>query len=596
MTSFLSKEAVSVEIPDPININAEFVYNFYTPDESVRTAEGLSPPPRLVSISFHRVKQGASLWAQEELNKLQATGRFNASMVQPEYEVSTPGTTQLSIEDTDIGRRLQGLVMYELQKLYPDIDIMTSNLSQTDLANSLNDATSGNISGDIIHNLVSDFSGDGITFYNRDNKEIKNGLYADAASLKFDVQLSDKFAGDFFNNMSSNPLSYSTAGSLVNAEQMLEIQATHRKNTNAAILPGDYIPNVTYFDRSDSLAFHEPPKAGTCGYVIDKYIIDSTGRRVFLESIVLPNYNYNSFVDKKIVYGAVYAYELRVLSMIQMTVGGDLLEESPGTLDSKIFRIKFLVKSRASKQIKVKCFDNVPPPPTDLVTFRYDFENNRLAIKWKYPHTKQKDIKKFQVFKRLSIFKPFTLIAQFDFTDSLVPVDDIEYIDPAVNFRVNSGQTVCFDEGFDKSGDAIYSIVTVDAHNLTSNYSDQVRVVFNRSKNIIETTTISPSGAPKQYPNFFISTTMAQNIETVRYTEDVIRDSGHLKMKVYFDPETLKVLDQGRPCHFLTRTESSSNLEIPFVGKYKFQIINIDRQKSNILDINIHDKRTNRRS
>jgi len=115
-------------------------------------------------------------------------------------------------------------------------------------------------------------------------------------------------------------------------------------------------------------------------------------------------------------------------------------------------------------------------------------------------------------------------------------------------------------------------------------------VTFNRSKNIIETTLISPSGAPKQYPNFFVSSTTAQNIETVRYTEDVIKDSGHLKMRIYFDPETLEVTDD-KPCHFLTRAETSRNKKIPFVGSYKFQVLNVDRQKMNVVDVEIEDRR-----
>ena len=51
MTSFLSKEAVSVEIPDPININAEFVYNFYTRDERV------SPPKTVTQASTNLSSQ-----------------------------------------------------------------------------------------------------------------------------------------------------------------------------------------------------------------------------------------------------------------------------------------------------------------------------------------------------------------------------------------------------------------------------------------------------------------------------------------------------------------------------------------------------------
>jgi hypothetical protein len=85
-----------------------------------------------------------------------------------------------------------------------------------------------------------------------------------------------------------------------------------------------------------------------------------------------------------------------------------------------------------------------------------------------------------------------------------------------------------------------------------------------------------------------VSTTEAQNIETVRYTEDVMKDSGHLKMRVYFDPEALHIAGE----NFLTRdADRSINTSISQTGNYKFQIINIDRQKSAIVDLSLIDKR-----
>jgi hypothetical protein len=101
---------------------------------------------------------------------------------------------------------------------------------------------------------------------------------------------------------------------------------------------------------------------------------------------------------------------------------------------------------------------------------------------------------------------------------------------------------------------------------------------------------VSPLGAPKQYPNFFVSSTNAQNLETVRYTEDVIKDSGHLKMRIYFDPEAIQIPG----FHLLSREDTKSkNRSIPNIGSYKFQVINIDRQKSEIINIDLSDFRSN---
>jgi len=342
MTTFLSKEAITVDVPDPADINAEFTYSYYTPDESIATAQGIVPSPRFVTVSYSKVNMGDKIWAEDELLKLIRSGKFNLSLVQPEYEISTPGMTQIAVEDIDLGRRLQALVMDELNKLFPRVNVSASDLSQTDLATALDNATSNQISGEIIQDLVSDFSSDGITFYDRNDREIKNELFVNASSVKFDIQFNDKFIGDAFNLMSSNPLAIDATNLTINADEFLLLQDRHRKSTSAAITPDDYVPNVTYFNRV-AVRAHEIPTAGTCGYIVDKYVIDNTGRRIYLESFFRLGIDNNTFVDNKVVYGETYTYEVRVISMIQMTVNGDLLEDPipGGETTSRVYRLNF---------------------------------------------------------------------------------------------------------------------------------------------------------------------------------------------------------------------------------------------------------------
>lgn len=587
MTTFFSKEAVSVEVPDPYNIQAKFVYNYYLPNESVVDTSDKLKPARLVNIQFPAVKSGDTRWASDQLKLLiRFYGKEDRllSFAQPEYEVSTPGMTQVSIEDTDLGPRLQDLVMKQIEKFYPGVDLDTASLSQTDLTKILNDSTSNRVDGNILLDLVSDLSSDSTAFFDRNDLEIKNNLFLDASSVKFDIQFSDKFIGDAYLQMSRNPISPVADGAVFESEKILEIQDKFRRETGAEIRESDYDPDFIHVGSPTILKNYEQPKVGTCGYIVDKFIVGESGERRHLQSFFIKD---NSMIDTKVLYGQTYTYEARTLCLFGMSVRGKRIAGIDPKLGEKFFRVLFLIKSRASRQAKVKCIENIPPPPPNFVTYRYDYDNDRLCIKWKFPHTSQGDIKKFQIFKRTSILVPFELIAQYDFSDSLIPPDDIEDVDPSINYRMQYGRTLFYDETFSRSGDAIYAIVAVDAHNMTSNYSEQSRVTFDRSRNAITISEISKLGAPKQYPNFFISTTSAQNIETVRYTEDVIKDSGHLRMKVYFDPETLEITGN----RFLTRSSSSKNTSNPSVGTYKFQVLNIDRQKMSIVDIGINDNR-----
>jgi len=619
-TTYMSRELISLAVPDVTSFTAEFVYNFFVVDEAISEKESLqidaikksfpessrrkdasltrilSSLPRYVDISLRKVTGADSTWASSFLEEQLKISNFdNLSLGQTEDNIMTRGWSKFTFEDATISNRLQTIVMREIQKLFPDTNINTAQMSQTDLAKAINDATSGRVDGNIAHKLVSDLSSDGVTFYDRQNREIKNEIYANAASVKFDVNINSRLIGDAYKLMSNNIFAPSVLSGATETD-VIVFQEKFRMNSNSAISPDDYVPDIVFVNRE--LIKKTPaqknqdisPRYGTCGYVIDKYEIDAQGRRVFVEKLFLSGHTNTNFIDAKVAYGKTYSYEARTLNLIEMVVDADVFETKlrrDRVNEDSTYLVKFFVCSRPSKQIIVKCVDNVAPPPPDLINYFFDYEKNNLLITWKFPHTPQRDIKKFQIFKRSSIDEPFTLIAQYDFNDAVVKMPMIEVIDPNLNFIVENAKKSHVDYDFDKSGSAIYAIVSVDAHNLTSNYSYQTHVSFDRSKNVIETKSVSPSGAPKQYPNFLISATLAQNTETIRYTEDVMKDSGHSRMRIYFDPEALSI--EGH--EFLARSPDSFNRQINRAGVYKFQVLNIDRQKMKIIEVNINDKR-----
>ena len=64
--------------------------------------------------------------------------------------------------------------------------------------------------------------------------------------------------------------------------------------------------------------------------------------------------------------------------------------------------------------------------------------------------------------------------------------------------------TYYIDSEFDKTKTYIYALVAVDARQISSKYSTQIRISFDKSKNKIKKEFISYAGAPKQYPNWFL--------------------------------------------------------------------------------------------
>jgi hypothetical protein len=133
-----------------------------------------------------------------------------------------------------------------------------------------------------------------------------------------------------------------------------------------------------------------------------------------------------------------------------------------------------------------------------------------------------------------------------------------------------------------KTSKFIYTVASVDAHGMVSNYGSQFEVSFDFFKNRIVKQFVSSEGAPRQYPN------MKLNIDLFK---DVIKTEGQasLRMKVYFMPEYFKI----------RYPNVSDNDEIIKVQKmvstsnegsyYKMQFINLQNQKSDNLKIIIDD-------
>ena len=127
----------------------------------------------------------------------------------------------------------------------------------------------------------------------------------------------------------------------------------------------------------------------------------------------------------------------------------------------------------------------------------WDYKNKKLQVTWGMPVNSQRDITQFQVFRRQSIEEPFELIAQKCIDNSKLKYRTGEIIDgnfknmspENLQFVEYSDQPVMFfiDEDFKvdpkslKSSRFIYTIVSIDAHGMSSNYGSQFEINFDFS-------------------------------------------------------------------------------------------------------------------
>jgi hypothetical protein len=199
-----------------------------------------------------------------------------------------------------------------------------------------------------------------------------------------------------------------------------------------------------------------------------------------------------------------------------------------------------------------------------------------LNITWNFPVNLQRDIKKFQVFRRATTSEPFQLIKVYDFDDSVVKTPDPEQVPERLISRSILPTTLHHDTDFNKNSRFIYAICAIDARGLTSNYSVQLEATYDKYRNKINTQVISRSDAPKPYPNIFL------NRDTFI---DTMKMSGYTRLNIYFDPELITV--NNADGIDLKHIQFNNNRGDD--NTYKLMIVNTDFQQSQVLDIKIND-------
>jgi hypothetical protein len=300
--------------------------------------------------------------------------------------------------------------------------------------------------------------------------------------------------------------------------------------------------------------------------MIERFEIGSGDRVGSRRNFYISNPNICSYVDLNVKYGVQYVYSIRSIAAFFVTAVDE---------NTRLQKSKFLVASRPSTFTSVLTEEYVPPPaPADL-NFYWDYQRAALQINWAFPSNPQQDIKGWQVFRRKSISDPFELIVQLDFDDSVIKTPSAEIVDKSLVKKFNSSITFYVEPEFNKDSDFIYAVCSMDAHAMTSNYSNQFRVRFDRIQNRLIKYLVSESGAAKQYPNTYLKAELSL---------DSVKSTKIEKMRIFFDPEYLVVKDRNdRDLKFL-KTDSRG-------GLYRFSLLNTDRQLQTNFDVFLKDLR-----
>jgi hypothetical protein len=629
MPEYASRPSVPIAVSnvlDPISVSANFVYNFYVPNEDKEYSPNRRSPidynsglvsqqtiqsiearsrgdlvarvPRYIKISI-LPKSGDVSWdtlpqltPDIESKIKNSDGSAKIENINLEGEIQNKYVANPSIVDSGVKDRMQKQV-YKVSESILKNGGLFGDMSDEILAKELNLSLSDDVDESIILDSISDNDVKGYKF----NNEIVGERYS-RIETRSKIQHRVNLNADAFRKILSpvsiaNPLSAyfeidslgsasTDAGlgrnSLQDVRQFPPLRESDPDDNKRPRLVHLAVNSLRDSIPQFSLKCTNYPKINHIGYIVEKYSADPLGKYETHSSQVLLGRLSTEFIDPNIKYGHTYFYRVRQLYLV------DLIQVTNIDTLNVLYQVfTCAIASSSPPAATVIARENDIPNPPSVIVPEYIHRDQRLRLEWAHPVNKSRDIKKYQVFRRRNLKLPFELIAEYDFTDEgYTGFRQTESIDLTLVRRVTMPVTHHIDKEFDTESSFIYCVASVDAHGLCSSYGTQIQITFNRYKNNIETRVISRSGAPKAYPNYYVDPTELDEFGSDRLVEDVIKDSSHGTLRVHFNPDAYRIQADD-----ISGSESDRIVLSRERGSYKMQIINLDRQISRNLELTI---------
>ena len=540
-----------------------------------------------------------------------AAGNYNI-----EGRVENQYNAAVTMQDASAKSRNQKMI-YRISTAKVEQGSMLGETSDLDIAAQIDAMTSEDVDATSIVNMLADDSPLGMTYVNDVSTAIRNPLDEKAAiryEMKFNVLgykqvVSPTMQGNpFLANYASDILSAGLRNSEktitgVTQNPLLDNTLFPPPASSPVILSSgqDVQPSIVTLESLGAQnfpvgpddTFAITPSVVHIGYLIEKTGISATGAYEEFDNKILLNPDETDFIDVEVKYGYTYVYRARQLYLVHHWIRtGDYFEDGNGDISwdtAEHSYCSYIVASRSPNPLTVKAKETTPPPSPAILHCSFVYSQGKgVRLEWQLPADKTRDIKKYQVFRRASIEEPFTCIAEYDFRDEgYTQFAETENISPELVHKVDFPRYYHIDQDFERESNFIYSIVAVDAHGLSSQLGTQMHAKFDIFTNKLVVKKVSAHGAPKAYPNMLLE---RHDSKLSKLTEDVATDSNHHTMRVHFNPDIYHYTKDS-PIDTLGNNPVAASQESVVLsesqGSYKFQIINLDRQKTKILEVAI---------
>jgi len=603
--SLPSREIFAVDVPEVDDFTVDFKYMYFVPDEQTVETSGMTTmmlkrstsemddkfvnyltqrAPRYVRLLWKCIKlkgAGNTVTSVDSTSNSFSVGTQKINMIADNYNkivtedhFSTSNFVAVTFHDAEIDNKIYNFISGSYEQLLLN-EPTDQNVSANKKAAQLIAQIPQSIDSQFISNALAPADNVGKFKYTNtttpdDKKPVVMPLTQRLKDAYVNCQINSRLFSDVTGRIINDPHSPFTNDVLGLHKSAITTSTQLRNKMGLSITENEFNVNVPYIDVdvNNSAAHSQQTQVIMVGYVIDKYEMTPDGSIKQLPSIIVEGANIASTVDLYVKYNHLYVYAIRSIALFNIPA----IDSDTGDMGM----LKVLISSRPSNRCHVKMIDTIAPPPPSDINFTWNYETDKLLVHWTFPPNAQRDIKRFQVFRRVLIDEPFELLKEYDFDDSSVRTNDGENPSQKLVENLTSPATFYIDDDFTKDSKYMYTLCSIDAHGLTSNYGAQFEIKFDRYKNHLVKRLISHSGAPKQYPNMYIEGTGFV---------DVAHISGKnlSRMKLYFNPQFYQLEDDsGRMTSVLSTNQTN--------GAYKFQFINVDNQKSDVLTVRIDDK------
>ena len=600
-----------INIPEPKKVNGSFIYNYYVRDERT-TAKGtlksidLSDPTQESKDLTKRFNLPRGVEISVEAADFGTVGDFgldgivaaygsnivtdNINRIHPEGAVSSGLFAGIKLQDSQIDQSFYYALSSSVA--FFKIEENTSGNSQANaLIDNLSISTSFGPNGSQIRDSLSNMQSQGVSYSPTDvRKEISNQGFNSVRFIDFNLNVNNRVISNLLKGSVEDKTNIfeDEIASIIEQSSAIQSKAI-QQSLPGVISSEDYevqIESLGDFSIPTSIqdipAFNEG--SVPVGYIIEKFEIfrneDGSTDRISHPPLSVNKYGNIKILDPSVKYGSTYIYNIKTVSLTRFE---SLLRDMGGEVQDQAV-ISVIMVASSGTLLKVECTESIPPNPPGNISFKYDYKNSNLMIFWEEEQNPQRDVVRYQIFRRKSIKLPFTLVRELDFDFSTSKVSPVEKAPERLITKVGGPRKFYRDIGFTMDSKYIYSICCSDARGLTSNYSSQFEVTFNRGRNKIETKLISKSGAPKPYPNMYLNKDLFV---------DTMKDSGHSRMRVFFDPEYYDVTKPKISTSLGSdgKTENiKRDVSLGLIGNnYKIQIINVDSQLGKTINIDIKD-------